>query len=918
VSEAAERYRQAKEIFLLALQRDGSERDAYLAEACGGDAALRSEVEALLVDDRTRGNALDRLDHAPQGPTLPPDYRVLRELGRGGMGVVWLAERDTGDFKQKVALKLLGHDALRDPDRRARFRAERRILASLDHPHIARLLDGGALADGTPFLAMEFVEGERLDAWAERSKPTLRGLISMFVAICRAVQAAHQRLVVHRDLKPANILVDAYGEPKLLDFGIAKLLDDSAEIEVATGTGMQLLTPRYAAPEQVRGEAITTATDVYALGVILYELLTGASPYGRAAATPDQLRAICDTEPQRPSAVMTAAQHTSGTSSAQLRGDLDAILLKCLRKAPAARYRGAAELADDLEAFLDGRPVAARAGSTRYALGKFVSRHRTLVASSVLVLGVLLAATLLLQRQLEETRTQRDLAAEERDRAQRERDRAEAVTRFMKRLFREANPYMNDGRSLSVVDAVEKGAAALEANDSLTPSARGALQSSLSEVMRSLGSTDAALAMSTKSLSSLRSARDVEPLQLAEALLNHASLLQDKSRYDEAVQAYQEGLAFAEGADEVLAADFVSRLGSLENERDDLQASARYLRDSRERLLRHLGHADLDAALLNVESGAAADLLSVVVANECAAAERAGEFEQALRACERSLELKRRLYPGNEARLANTIEIIGNIYSRRGEHQLAARHHRQSLAIAERVHGPDHVNTGISLLNLGLDLAQTGDFAGGRSAYERSIQILTDRLGSEHRYTLVVRNNLANLLMESGDLQTALRMHREVLAARRRTLGPESGELSESLLSLAGVLDRVGEHTEARATLREALALVERVRPKEHFDVQVVRLALAEHLADSGELDEAVLFVDQAEPYFQGAGDNAQARAAILFLRARSLVRDQQRQDEAIDLARRALEVAEHYPHGDLVDAEEVRAWLAQRADIKR
>ena len=220
MSEAAARYRQAKAIFLRVNERDVSERAAFLAEACGAEALLRAEGETLLADDRTRGAALDHIDHAHALPRLPPGYRIERELGRGGMGVVWLAERDSGDFKQRVALKLLGFDALRDPDRRARFRAERRILASLEHPNIARLIDGGTLADGTPFLAMEFVEGERLDVWAERARPQLRELLKLFVAICRAVQAAHSRLVVHRDLKPANILVDGYGAPKLLDFDI--------------------------------------------------------------------------------------------------------------------------------------------------------------------------------------------------------------------------------------------------------------------------------------------------------------------------------------------------------------------------------------------------------------------------------------------------------------------------------------------------------------------------------------------------------------------------------------------------------------------------------------------------------------------------------------------------------------------------
>ena len=904
MSEAAARYRQAKAIFLLAQQRPQEARDGFLAEACAGDAALRDEVDALLEEDRTRGAALDQLDHTHVLPKLPPGYRIERELGRGGMGVVWLAERDSGDFKQRVALKLLGFDALRDPDRHARFRAERRILASLEHPHIARLIDGGALADGTPFLAMEFVDGERLDVWAERARPQLRDLLRLFVAICRAVQAAHSRLVVHRDLKPANILVDGYGAPKLLDFGIAKLLDDSVEVEVATGTGMQLLTPRYAAPEQVRGEAITTATDVYALGAVLYELLTGSTPFARAASTPDLLRAICDTEPVRPSAALAGTTQASGTTASNLRGDLDAVLLKCLRKEPGKRYRGAAELADDLEAFLDGRPVSARAGSTRYALGKFVARHRYLVASAVLVLGVLLAATVLLLQQLEETRKQRDLAAQE-------RDRAEAVTRFMKGLFREARPLSNDGRVLTVRDAVAKGVEKLQADATLPSLTRGTLESMLADVTRDIGDIDSALLLADRAVNTLLPVSSDAPRELAEALLHRATLLQDKGRFDEAESDYRAGLLVVDPVDDVLAADLLSRLASLENDRDDIAAAAVYLRDSRDRLLQVLGYSSLRAAATEAQPSDASDLLSVVVANECASAERGGRLVEALELCEFSLALKRRLYPGNEGRLEATLDVIGNIHSRRGDHAEAANFHRRSLEIAERVYGPDHSNVAISLLNLGLDLAQTGDTAGGRAMYERSIAIFTARHGAEHRFTLIARNNLANLFMTTGDHRAALAMHEEVLAARRRSLGEDAPEIAESLTNIAICQQELGASDAAIASMEQALALVQRVRPAEHIDIQLARLSLAERLADAGHVDDALAYAELSLPYFQGEGDNALARASILFIRARVLANQKSRRSEALGLAQEALAIAERFPFNDRIDPEELRAWLA-------
>jgi serine/threonine-protein kinase len=743
MSEAAERYRQAKAIFLLAAQRDGEQRARYVDEACAGDAELRREVEALLVEANTGDAMLDRLDRAPQVPTLPPDYRVLRELGRGGMGVVWLAERDAGDFKQKVALKLLGHDALRDPDRRARFRAERRILASLDHPHIARLLDGGALADGTPFLAMEFVEGERLDAWAERSKPALRDLLRMFVAICRAVQAAHQRLVVHRDLKPANILVDAYGAPKLLDFGIAKLLDDSIEIEVATGTGMQLLTPRYAAPEQVRGEAISTATDVYALGVILYELLTGASPYGRAAATPDQLRAICDTDPLRPSLVPRIdPQATSGTASSQLRGDLDAILLKCLRKAPAARYRGAAELADDIEAFLDGRPVAARAGSTRYALGKFIGRHRYLVASTLLVLGVLVAATVLLLRQLEETRA-------ERDRAERQRDRAEQSLGLLNEVLASANPSVSYGKELTAREILAAAAEHLSDKRDVSAALRFELLVTIAGIESALG-------------------------------------LHDSARTHLAI-----------GADLVEAND----LGAQERlavERVKLLNATGELADA-ERLCAEVV-ARLDAGQSTLATEQIAEVL-IVHGNTL---NFLGRGAEAIAATRRALALLGT--PGANPRLqVSAHSQLGQNLQNLGELTEAEEHLRESLRISLE-QGFDPLRISRDRNNLAGVLAMQGRFGEALAQHRPAIEAFVEVAGREHPEYGVRLNNVGMTEYGAGELASALSHLQEAVALNRVRYGPQSHVVAVVEANLAGVLTANGEFAAARPLIGAAHA----------------------------------------------------------------------------------------------------------------
>ena len=315
-------------------------------------------------------------------------YRVVRELGRGGMGAVYLAERADGQYEQRVALKLIKR-GMDTEQVLARFRAERQILASLDHPNIARLLDGGSTEQGVPFFAMEYIEGEPIDSYADQRSLDVAERLQLFLQVCGAVTYAHQHLVVHRDIKPLNILVTAEGVPKLLDFGIAKVLHDSPDDVTSTVTGMRLLTPEYASPEQVEGRHATTVSDVYALGVVLYELLTGRSPYRpRSRAPIDVVEAVRTTDPERPSAA-------GGTEKLRrrLRGDLDTILLTALRKEPARRYQSVEQLAGDLRRHLEGLPVRARPDTFGYRAGKFVRRNRVAVAAGTLVILALVGGT---------------------------------------------------------------------------------------------------------------------------------------------------------------------------------------------------------------------------------------------------------------------------------------------------------------------------------------------------------------------------------------------------------------------------------------------------------------------------------------------------------------------------------------------
>jgi len=492
------RWQQVRQIFEKASALAPSERSPYLEKACSGDAELRHEVDSLLDSQNKAGSvflkapAADLLSDESLQPrsrtgTRIGVYQILEEIGHGGMGEVYCAIRADGQYEKEVAVKLVrgGFDSRAVLER---FRNERQILATLDHPNIGRLLDGGTTDDGTPYLVMELIRGKNIDQYCDERRLSINERLLLFAEVCRAVQYAHQRLVIHRDIKPSNILVTDDGVPKLLDFGIAKILDPSAQVEV---TQLRPMTPEYASPEQVRGEPITTATDVYSLGVVLYRLLTGCFPYAGPTTTPHELaRAICETDPVRPSTAVIKPQETPDEKSAAgvpaeergrlrdmtpvklrrlLRGDLDNIVLMALRKEPERRYPSVERLADDLRRQQEGLPVTATRGSWSYRTGKFARRHKvSMVAAGIVLLAVLggIAATL---REAHIARRQAQIAREQRQRAER---RFNDVRKLANSLLFELHDSIKDlpgstpARKLLVTRA-------LEYLDSLSQEAKG-------------------------------------------------------------------------------------------------------------------------------------------------------------------------------------------------------------------------------------------------------------------------------------------------------------------------------------------------------------------------------------------------------------------------------------------------------------
>ena len=474
-----ETWHRIEELFDAAVDLSPGERAAMLERACAGDEPLRLEVESLLASDESAATfieaaassipqdllaAVEDEDNEPLAGRHFGAYRIVREIGRGGLGAVYLAARADEQYEKQVAIKLVKR-GLDTDDILRRFRAERQILAQLDHPNIARLMDAGSTADGRPYFVMEYVEAQPISSYCNVQQLSTASRLELFRVVCGAVTYAHQHLVVHRDLKPSNILVTQHGEVKLLDFGIAKVIGGEAEVGMRTVTEMRMMTPEYASPEQVRGESVTTSSDVYSLGVVLYELLTGGKPYRLTNPTPQKLeRAITEVEPQRPSTIVAGDEGGPSRDRKSLRGDLDNIVLMALRKEPARRYASVQQLSDDIRRHLESLPVVARKDTWSYRSAKFVRRHRVGVAALSLIFLSLIGGIVATVRQTRK--------------AERERGKAEATSAFLQNMLAASSPIVNlRARDLTVKDALDEASKRLSADDlSSQPEIKAELQ----------------------------------------------------------------------------------------------------------------------------------------------------------------------------------------------------------------------------------------------------------------------------------------------------------------------------------------------------------------------------------------------------------------------------------------------------------
>ena len=926
-------------LFDQALDLPPEKRPAFLEAACKGDVMLRRTVETLLfhaeegegrtgfpegfLEERPLGldgllqQVAEGLEKELEDPLTDQrigPYQIIDEVGRGGMGVVYRAERAEGPFSQEVAIKLLprGRDTaalLR------RFEQEQRVLALLNHPHVARLLDGGLAEGGRPYFVMEYVDGEPLDAYCDRHRLSIGKRLRLFLAVCEAVQFAHQNLIVHRDLKPSNILVasptEEGGRPevKLLDFGIAKLLrgeGESSAHEALTRTGERLLTPEYAAPEQIRGEAVTTATDAYSLGVLLYELLTGQRPCsttGRSRYEVEQ--AVCKTEPTRPSTAVTRPSGEAGAAPAPspeavgrarrlrvdqlqraLRGDLDAICLKALRKEPGARYASAEALAEDVRRYLSGQPVQARRGSVGYRAGKYVQRHRWGVA--VAALFVLLLAGYALTVTMHAKQIREALA---RERA--EKTKSEQVTAYVTDLFGLADPHGSSGEVVSMGNLLERGAelaerrlegqpevqaelmnvrgqiyrksglfekshsfleAALELRRSVFEDPHPALATSLNELALTLSHTgdyEAARSLLNEALAMWRTLPG-DRMEEAKTLSNLARVLKFEGKYEQAEAYYREALAMqrqeARGDHDDVALTLNNFAVLLENQGRYVAAESLYV----------------EALTMQQRmSGENHVLVGLRLSNLGAIKMRLEQYDVADSLYRRALTIQQDVLGPDHHYVAATLKNMGSLLRLRGDLDEAEPYLRKALAIQRRVYGNVNFRVAVSYYDLGVLLHVRGDYAAADSAYSRVLEIDSRLYPDDHIEIGKDLTKLAELAYDQGDIAEADRRYRRAIAGLRKA-APTSTSMASALLGYSLLMIKQARLSEAESLLREALAIRQASFPEGHSERAEARGVLGVCLAQLGRYKEAETHLQEAYAALQMRNQGDRYREVVL------------------------------------------------------
>jgi serine/threonine-protein kinase len=778
----ATRWERLQALFHQAVDRPAPERVAFLRQACADDPALADEVLAAVAEDEQGDSLLDRgVEHAAErliGTAIERlreigPYRLIRTIGEGGMGVVFLAERtDLGTF---AAVKIL-RDAWLSPSRRQRFAAEQRTLARLNHPRIARLFDAGTLGDGTPWIVMEFVEGMPLTGHATAASLTVESRLRLFLDICEAVQYAHRHLIVHRDLKPSNVLVTAAGQVKLLDFGIAKDLA-AARLAEAGQTIARLLTPAYAAPEQARGEPAGVQSDVYSLGVILHELLTGQAP---------------GSGERRPTGV----------------ADLDVLCLTASHADTARRYVSVEALARDVAHYLASEPLEARGDSLRYRAGKFARRRwRPLAVAAAIAMAVVSVVAFYTVR-----------LADARNAALAEALRTRRIQSMMLALFNGGDQAAGPAEDLKVVTLVERG---LREAQGLTaePRVQADMYDALGGIYQKLGDLPRADQLLTAALATRRSQSGPASNDVATSLVSLARLRVAQARFDDAERLVREALGIRRaGGSPAAIADASTALGEVLVEKGDYPAAI----------------AVLEAVAAGRASEGetqerAATLRQLVNANFYA-----GRFDRAEEVGRRVLAMSRRVHGARHPLVADDLVNLGAIAHERGRYTDAEQAYREALAITEAWYGPDHTRTASTLTMLGRTLVRQNRYDEGVACLRRALAVQERVYGPVHPAVASAVNDLGTVALARKRLDEADAAFSRMAEIYRAVYAGGHYLIGIALSNLGSVAMERPDYPRAERLYREAIAIFSATQSPTHLNVGIARIKLGRALLREG------------------------------------------------------------------------------------
>ncbi len=838
----AERWERVEQLSYEALRYEGSSRDDFLSAQCGDDIELRAEVDSLvaeletdsgflakpLVEIRRLAVEVDLI--APE--TFAGPYRLVRPLGRGGMGEVFLAQ-SVEDEGQTVAVKIIRR-GMDSEDVVRRFRAERRILSELRHPNIAQLYNSGVMEDGRPYYVMEYVDGQPIDVYCDEHRLPVSARLALFLQVCGAVQHAHQNLVVHRDLKPGNILIDEHGAPKLLDFGIAKVLDPDPGSETSrTRTEVRVLTPDYAAPEQLVGGAVTAATDCYGLGVLLHVLLTGRLPerVGRDGGADSD---ATEGDIVRPSRLVVLQDESETHASLRatevralqrkLRGDLDTIVLKALHGEPGHRYPFAQALADDVQRYLQGRPVLARPDTLWYRSRKFLRRNAwatTAAAATVTGLTIFL---------VQDARRSSALAAE--------RDRAVEVRDFLLEAFGASGADQSTADTLSARQLLDRQASLLEEAYADRPRLRAEMLGVLAEGYQRLGLFDQAEGLARRSLEERRNEYGMLHGEVAAAERALGWIRHEQGAFTDADSILESAVAHWR------------RLG-----RGEREGLARALNDH-----------------------------GVVV-------DRLGRAEEAAGLLEEALDIRTELHGTNHRSVAVTASNLAASHYRRGDYEAATRMGERALAVLQATVGPDHQRSFVAQSNLAVVRWVAGDREGAAAEYRDLLSRQQRVLGEAHPVALRTQQALASFYEGTGRPEDAVVQLEGILAIREQTSGPAHPDVAETLEQLGATLVRAGRPDAAVENLLRALEIKRAAFGESHEEVAEVLGIIAEATHTAGRTEESLDWYRASAETFASALGADHPRGAALRLRLASALYALERYDESLSEYLRTEEI---------------------------